>query len=55
LKKLDRELQEKAIKAVTHAIKTTFVLIPVAGGIMLIAALCIKQEKLFRKVIAVGA
>lgn len=55
LKELDGELRQKAIEAITHAMQMTFVLIPVAGGIMLIAALFMKREKLFGKAISVGA
>lgn len=52
--KLDGELRNKAIAAVTDAMKMTFVLVPVAGGVMLIAALCMKREKLFGKAVTVG-
>ena len=52
---LDVELRNKAIVAVTEAMQMTFVLVPVAGGVMLIAALCMKREKLFGKAVAVGA
>lgn len=52
--KLDGELRDKAIVAVTGAMQMTFVLVPVAGGVMLISALCMKREKLFGKVVAVG-
>ncbi|KUI60879.1 Putative HC-toxin efflux carrier TOXA [Cytospora mali] len=52
--KLEGELREKAILAVTGAMQMTFVLIPVAGGVMLITALCMKREKLFGKAVAVG-
>ncbi|KAF2623064.1 MFS general substrate transporter [Macroventuria anomochaeta] len=54
LKELSGELREKASEAITHAMQMTFVLIPVAGGVMFIAALCMKREKLFGKAIAVG-
>ncbi|KAK0637630.1 Efflux pump patC [Lasiodiplodia hormozganensis] len=52
---LDGELKDKAIEAVTEAMQMTFVLVPVAGGVMLIAALCMKREKLFGRAVAVGA
>lgn len=55
LKELDEGLRERAIEAITHAMQMTFVLIPVAGAVMLIAALLMKREKLFGKAIAVGA
>lgn len=51
---LDGELRNKAIEAVTEAMQMTFVLVPVAGGVMLIAALCMKREKLFGRTVAVG-
>lgn len=44
---LQGELRGKAIEAVTKAMQMTFVLVPVAGGVMLIAAMCMKREKLF--------
>ncbi|EKG09516.1 Major facilitator superfamily [Macrophomina phaseolina MS6] len=52
---LNGEMREKGIEAVTKAMQMTFVLVPVAGGVMLIAALCMKREKLFGKAVAVGA
>ncbi|OTA70005.1 MFS general substrate transporter [Hypoxylon sp. EC38] len=52
---LDGEMRNKAIQAITEAMQMTFVLVPVAGGVMLIAALCMKREKLFGKAVAVGA
>ncbi|GES63755.1 major facilitator superfamily transporter [Aspergillus terreus] len=52
---LHGELREKAIQAVTEAMQMTFVLVPVAGGVMLLAALVMKWEKLFGKAVAVGA
>ncbi|KAF1960289.1 MFS general substrate transporter [Byssothecium circinans] len=55
LKELNGELRERAIEAITHAMQMTFVLIPVAGGVMLVASLFMKREKLFGKAVAVGA
>ncbi|KAL4738955.1 major facilitator superfamily domain-containing protein [Aspergillus similis] len=52
---LDGQLWERAIQAVTEAMQTTFVLVPVAGGVMLITASCMKWEKLFGNAVAVGA
>jgi hypothetical protein len=47
---LDGELQERAIQAVIEAVKTTYVLVLVAGEVMtLIVALCMKWERLFGK------
>ncbi|KAJ0114861.1 HC-toxin efflux carrier TOXA [Diaporthe amygdali] len=53
-KELEGELREKALVAVTEAMQMAFVLVPVAGCVMLIAAVCMKREKLFGKAIAVG-
>lgn len=55
LKELSPELRFRAIEAITHAMQMTFVLVPVAGAVMLVAAACMKREKLFGKAIAVGA
>ncbi|KAI1121202.1 major facilitator superfamily domain-containing protein [Nemania abortiva] len=38
-------LREKAILAITDSMKTTVVLVPIAGGVMLLAALAMKHEK----------
>ncbi|GAW12878.1 hypothetical protein ANO14919_022490 [Xylariales sp. No.14919] len=43
---LTGELREKAITAITDSMKTTVILVPVAGGVMLVTALCMKWEKL---------
>lgn len=52
---LDGELRDEAVLAVSQAMQMTFVMVPVAGGVMLIAALCMKREKLFGKIgVAVG-
>ncbi|KAK2796117.1 hypothetical protein FQN52_000092 [Onygenales sp. PD_12] len=45
--KLNGELRDKAIVAVIEAMQTTFVLVPVAGGVVLFASLFMKWEKLF--------
>ncbi|KAI1178552.1 major facilitator superfamily domain-containing protein [Nemania sp. FL0916] len=39
------ELREKAVLAITDAMKTTVVLVPIAGGVMLLAALFMKRDK----------
>ncbi|KAI1392650.1 MFS general substrate transporter [Hypoxylon trugodes] len=52
---LNGELRDKATKAITEAMQMTFLLVPIAGGVMLIAAVCMKREKLFGKAVAVGA
>ncbi|CAJ2499799.1 Uu.00g026520.m01.CDS01 [Anthostomella pinea] len=52
---LSGELRDKALVAITEAMQTTFILVPVAGGVMLIAALCMKREKLFGKAVVAVA
>ncbi|KAK6082745.1 MFS drug efflux [Seiridium cupressi] len=52
---LEGELRDKAIVAVAKAMQMTFVLVPVAGGVMLLVSLCMKREKLFGTVATVGA
>lgn len=52
---LEGELRDKALVAVTGAMQMTFVLVPVAGAVMLAAAVCMKRERLFGTVVAVGA
>jgi MFS family permease len=52
--RLEGELRVEAISAITRAMQTTFVLVPVAGGVMLLAGLCMKREKLFGHAVAVG-
>ncbi|KAF2853351.1 MFS general substrate transporter [Plenodomus tracheiphilus IPT5] len=54
LEELSEEMRGRAIEAITHAMQMTFVLVPVAGAVMLFAAVCMKREKLFGKVIVVG-
>ncbi|KAI4868536.1 major facilitator superfamily domain-containing protein [Hypoxylon rubiginosum] len=44
---LSGELRDRAIQAIAGAMQTTLVLVPIAGSIMLIAALCMKRERLF--------
>ncbi|KAI8629082.1 MFS general substrate transporter [Xylariaceae sp. FL1651] len=44
---LDKDMHDVAVLAITKALQLTFVLVPVAGGVMLIAALCMKWEKLY--------
>lgn len=52
---LEGELRDKALLAVTEAMQMTFVLVPVAGAVMLAAAMCMRREKLFGRAVAVGA
>ena len=44
---LDENLRAAAVSAITNGLQLTFVLIPIAGGVMLIASLCMKWEKLY--------
>ncbi|KAI3319387.1 MFS general substrate transporter [Xylariaceae sp. AK1471] len=44
---LDEDMREAAVSAITKSLQLTFILVPVAGGVMLIAALCMKWEKLY--------
>ncbi|KAI1359273.1 MFS general substrate transporter [Xylaria arbuscula] len=45
--RLDENLRDAAVSAITNSLQLTFVLIPIAGGVMLIASLCMKWEKLY--------
>ena len=40
-------LRDEAINAIVKAMQMTFVLVPVAGGMMFLAALCMKFEEIF--------
>ncbi|CAH0000773.1 unnamed protein product [Clonostachys byssicola] len=51
---LEDDLRSRATEAVTDAMKITFLLVPMAGGVMFLAALCMKRERLFGHAIAVG-
>ncbi|KIX02996.1 uncharacterized protein Z518_06546 [Rhinocladiella mackenziei CBS 650.93] len=54
LEQVHGTLREEVVLALVKAMQKVFVLIPVAGAVMLLAALCMKREKLLR-VAAVGA
>jgi len=45
--KLTGTLRDEAIVAITDAMQLTMLLVPIAGGVMLIAALCMKRDTLF--------
>ena len=45
--RLDGDLRARAIEAIVQAMQRTFLLVPISGGVMLLAALCMKREKLF--------
>lgn len=47
LEQVHGPLREEVIWALVNAMQKVFVLIPVAGGVMLLSALCMKREKLF--------
>ncbi|KAI1816013.1 major facilitator superfamily domain-containing protein [Poronia punctata] len=40
-------LRDKAVVAITHSMQSTMLLVPIAGGVMLLAALCMKRDTLF--------
>ncbi|KAI8954506.1 MFS general substrate transporter [Xylaria longipes] len=42
---LQGELRDQAIRAITQAMQITVVLVPIAGGVMLLAGLAMKREK----------
>lgn len=44
---LDGDLREAAVLAITKSMQSTFILVPVAGGVVLLAALCMKRDRLF--------
>ncbi|KAJ5746444.1 hypothetical protein N7520_011626 [Penicillium odoratum] len=52
--KLEGGIRDKAVEAISQAMQMTFVLVPVAGGVMFIAAMFMKWEKLFGHSVAVG-
>jgi MFS family permease len=47
LEQVHGPLRDEVISALVNALQKVFVLIPVAGGVMILAALCMKREKLF--------
>lgn len=51
---LEGDLREKAVVAITDAMQMTMILVPVAGAVLIFAALCMKREKLFGKIIVHG-
>lgn len=53
--KLEGPLREKAIVAITDAMQMTMVLVPVSGAVLILAALCMKRERLFDKAAVAGA
>ncbi|KAK5625432.1 hypothetical protein RRF57_001148 [Xylaria bambusicola] len=44
---LDEESRAAAVSAITNSLQLTFILVPIGGGVMLIASLCMKWEKLY--------
>ncbi|KAK7984616.1 hypothetical protein PG989_012018 [Apiospora arundinis] len=53
--KLEGPLRERAIVAITDAMQMAMVLVPVSGAVLILAALCMKRERLFGEAPAVGA
>ncbi|KAJ3577709.1 hypothetical protein NPX13_g2858 [Xylaria arbuscula] len=43
---LTGELRDQAIRAITHAMQKTMILVPIAGGIMILAGLGMKRERI---------
>jgi MFS family permease len=52
---ISSELHGEATNAITQAIQKALILLPVGGGVLLLAALFMKREKLFGEIVAVGA
>ncbi|KAK8000782.1 hypothetical protein PG990_013382 [Apiospora arundinis] len=53
--KLEGPLRGQAIVAITDAMQMAMVLVPVSGAVLILAALCMKRERLFGEAPAVGA
>lgn len=51
---LTGELRDEAVEAIAAAMRLTFVMIPIAGAVLMIAAVCMKREKLFGQAVAIG-
>ncbi|KAL7912482.1 major facilitator superfamily domain-containing protein [Trichoderma velutinum] len=52
---LSGELRDQAVNAITQAIQQALILLPVGGGVILLAALIMKRERLFGEIVVVGA
>ncbi|KAK0767210.1 hypothetical protein N5P37_000944 [Trichoderma harzianum] len=52
---LSGELRNQAVHAITQAIQQALILLPVGGGVILLAALIMKRERLFGEIVVVGA
>lgn len=48
-------IREQAISAITQAMQRSFILVCVGGGVLTIAGLLMKREKLFGEIVSVGA
>ncbi|KAK7915287.1 hypothetical protein PG985_012990 [Apiospora marii] len=53
--RLEGPLRERAVEAITDAMKMTMVTVPVSGAVMILAAVCMKRERLFGEGVALGA
>ncbi|PLB33702.1 major facilitator superfamily transporter [Aspergillus candidus] len=51
---LEGPLRDRAVDAISQAMRMTFVLVPVAGAVMFVAAMLMKWERLFGHGVAVG-
>lgn len=49
------ELRDQAVNSITETMQKVLYLLRIGGGVLLMAALFMKQEKLFGEIVAVGA
>ncbi|KAL7929212.1 major facilitator superfamily domain-containing protein [Trichoderma chlorosporum] len=52
---LTAELRDQAVNAITQAIQKALILLPVGGGVLLLAALFMKRERLFGEIVVAEA
>ncbi len=52
---LSGELRDLAVAAITQAMQKSFILVCVGGGVLTIAGVFMKREKLFGEIVQVGA
>ena len=52
---LSGDLRDAAIAAITQAMQKAFLLVCVGGGVLTIAGLLMKREKLFGEIVQIGA
>ncbi|KAM0262792.1 hypothetical protein ACHAQJ_001586 [Trichoderma viride] len=49
---INGELRDQAVNAITQAIEKALILLPAGGGVLLVAALFMKRERLFGEIVA---